>query len=73
MRPLEILLSLANLLSFFILMIRLPSTPWMRYSVLLALLITGAFTTDKHQDSPLEEANRRLIHGRYRQDSLHFA
>lgn len=43
MRPVEILLSFANLLAFFALAIPLPyAVHWMRYSVLIALLIAGA-------------------------------
>lgn len=43
MRPFEILLSLANLVTFFILMARLPSVvSWMRYLAPIVLLIAIA-------------------------------
>jgi len=43
MRPIEFLLVLANLLTFFVLAVpRLRAARWMRYSALIALLIAGA-------------------------------
>ena len=42
MRPLEILLALANLLTFFVLAVpRLSAVRWMGYAAVISLLIAG--------------------------------